>query len=255
MILDERRAEQTKALLGHMLPTLSVYVPTAAHLQAVRTLAKHGIVMLLGNPATGKSTIAAILATTASERAGHPCYKSDGPEGVLDGWNPNEPNGFFWVDDAFGPNQPREDFIDRWIAIMPKIQAAITAGNQFVLTSRRHIYAAAIQKLGSRNHPLFKDGQAIVDVGSLTSLERQQILYNHIKAGTQPSSWKSRVKPQLASLANEATMLPEIARRLGDPAYTRQITTAHDSLLKFIREPKEHLLQTILSYHKFTVPL
>lgn len=244
-ILDERKAEQTKALLGHMLPTLAVYVPTAAHLDAVRILGKHGLVLLLGDPATGKSTIAAILATTASENAAHPCYKSDGPEGLLENWNPHEPSGFFWIDDAFGPNQPREDFIDRWIAIMPKLQAAMAAGNKFVLTSRRHIYAAAKRKLGSRNHPLLHNEQALVDVGVLTALEREQILYNHVKAGNQSSSWKSRIKPQLAALSKEPALLPEIARRLGDRAFTRQITTANDSLLKFIREPKEHLSQTI----------
>ncbi len=244
-ILDERQATQTKALLGHMLPTLSVYVPTRPHLQAVRTLAKHHIVLLLGDPATGKSTIAAILATIASEHADHTCYKADGPEGLLDSWNPDAPSAFYWIDDAFGPNQPREDFIDRWITIMPKVQAAIAAGNQFVLTSRRHIYEAAKPKLGSRNHPLFRDGEAIVNVGALTPHEREQILYNHIKAGKQSSLWKARVKPQLASLANESSLLPEIARRLGDPAYTKQITTTNDSLLKFIREPKAHLIQTI----------
>ncbi len=245
LILDERRAEQTKALLGHMLPTLKVYVPTRPHLRAVRVLAEHGIVLMLGDPATGKSTIAAILATTAAEDAGHPCYKSDGPDGLLDSWNPNEPNGFYWVDDAFGPNQPREDYIDRWIAIMPKIQAAIAGGNRFVLTSRRHIYEAAKPKLGSRNHPLFRDGQALVDVGALTVDERRQILYNHIKAGNQSSTWKSRVKPQLETLSREPSLLPEIARRLAYKAYTRHISTAYDVLLQFIQEPKEHLLQTI----------
>jgi hypothetical protein len=250
LILDERQAEQTKALLGHMLPTLKVYVPTQPHLRAVRSLAEHGIVLLLGDPATGKSTIAAILATTAAEDAGHPCFKSDGPEGLLDSWNPNEPNGFYWIDDAFGPNQPREDYIDRWIAIMPKIQAAVAGGNRFVLTSRRHIYEAAKPKLGSRNHPLFRDQRAIVDVGELTILERRQILYNHIKAGTQSLLWKARVKPQLDSLADEPSLLPEIARRLADPVYTQHISTANDTLLKFVREPKEHLLQTIRELSK-----
>jgi energy-coupling factor transporter ATP-binding protein EcfA2 len=202
-ILDERQAEQTKALLGHMLPTLTVYVPTNPHLQAVRALAKHKIVLLLGDAGTGKSTIAAILATTASEDGSHRCFKLEGPYGLLDNWNANENNGFFWVDDAFGPNQAREDFIDRWISLMPKVQAAMAAGNRFVLTSRRHIYEAAKPKLGSRNHPLFRDGQAIVNIGSLTPSERQQILYNHIKAGTQTTFWKSRVKPQLTILAEE----------------------------------------------------
>lgn len=244
VILDERRAVQTEALLGHMLPTLRVYVPTKPHLQAVRTLSKHHIVLLLGDAATGKSTIAAILAATASEHSERPCYKLDGPNALSQSWNPNEP-AFYWIDDAFGPNQPREDFIDTWITMMPKVQAAIAKKNQFVLTSRRHIYEAAKPKLGTRNHPAFRDYSAIVQVGDLTASEREQILYNHIKAGTQSRPWKARVKPQLQSLAAEPTLLPEIARRLGDPAYTTQISTANDDLLRFIREPKEHLLQTI----------
>src|SRR5271154_5739596 len=106
-----------------MLPTLKAYVPTQPHRAAVQALANHGIVLLLGDAATGKSAIAAILATAAVEHAGgYPCYKSDGPEGLMEPWNPNETKGFHWIDDAFGPNQPRESFIDRWIAIMPKVQ-------------------------------------------------------------------------------------------------------------------------------------
>jgi hypothetical protein len=174
VILDERRAEQTRALLGHMLPTLKVYVPTRPHVNAIHALAEHGIVLLLGDPATGKSTIAAILATIAAEDIRHRCYKVDGPEGLLENWNPYDRGGFYWIDDAFGPNQMREDYVDRWIAIMPKVQAAVEGGNRFVLTSRRHIYEEAKPKLGSKNYPLFRDEQAIVNVGKLTFEERRQ---------------------------------------------------------------------------------
>lgn len=79
IILDERCVHQTQALLGHMLPSLSVYVPTAAHRSAVRVLSDHGIVLLLGPPATGKSMLAAILATTAIDGDGHQCLKCEGP--------------------------------------------------------------------------------------------------------------------------------------------------------------------------------
>jgi hypothetical protein len=250
MILDERRAQQTRALLGHMLPTLKIYVPTRPHVNAIHTLADHGIVLLLGDPATGKSTIAAILATIAIEDIRHRCYKADGPEELLKHWNPNESGGFYWIDDAFGANQMREDYVDRWISIIPKVQAAIDGGNRFVLTSRRHIYETAKPKLGSRNHPLFRDEQAIVNVGKLTQAERRQILYNHIKMGSQSRSWRSQVKPRLDAIASEQSFLPEIARRLADPAYTQHVSTDVYSLLTFVREPKEHLVQTIQELSK-----
>ena len=56
-IVDERSAAQTRALLDHLLPGLRVYVPTSAHRTAVRTLAEHKLVLLIGPPATGKSML------------------------------------------------------------------------------------------------------------------------------------------------------------------------------------------------------
>lgn len=245
-ILDERSAAQTRRLLGHMLPTLKVYVPTAPHVAAVRKLAEHRLVLLLGDPATGKSTIAALLATTAAEDPNHDCFKADGPEELLRNWNPNENGGqFYWIDDAFGPNQLREDFVDRWIQIIQKVQAAMADGNRFVLTSRRHIYEAAKAKLGSRNFWALQDGKAIVDVGALTIDERRQILYNHVKAGTQPRQWKAKAKQFLEDCAQERTFLPEIARRFADPTFTKTLTLQRENILRFFREPQEHLIQTL----------
>jgi hypothetical protein len=250
IILDERKAAQTKALLGHIIPTLKSYVPTAPHVKAVKTLSSHKIVLLVGDPATGKSTIGAVLSTIAADDPNHRSYKADGPLELLENWNPDERGGFYWIDDAFGPNQMREDYVDHWISIMPKIQAAISAGNRFVLTSRRHIYETAKPKLGSRNHPLFRDGRAVVEVGSLTVQERRQILYNHVKAGNQTLGWKSRVRQELETLSHEALLTPEIARQIGDPHYTVNILPTKESLQRFIRHNKEHLLQTIRELSK-----
>ena len=152
-ILDERCAQQTHALLGHLRPGLRVYVPSSAHRSAVRVLSEHKIALLLGAPATGKSMLAAILATTAIDGESHERMKCDGPLELAARWNPHEKNRLYWVDDAFGPNQLRPDFVDSWIAAMPKVKAAIELGNRFILTSRSHIWFGAKPKLGTRNLP------------------------------------------------------------------------------------------------------
>lgn len=244
-ILDERCAQQTYALLGHLRPGLRVYVPTSAHRSAVRVLSEYKIALLLGAPATGKSMLAAILATTAIDGESHECMKCDGPLELAARWNPHEKNRLYWVDDAFGPNQLRPDFVDSWIAAMPKVKAAIELGNRFILTSRSHIWFGAKPKLGTRNLPVLADSRAVVDLGTLSPEEREQILYNHVKAGNQSFEWKNLLKWHLPQLATNPMLLPEIARRLGDSRFTKALRRLPEDLFKFVSEPEEFLIQTI----------
>lgn len=244
-ILDERRAAQTQALLGHLKSSLRTYVPTAAHRRAVNVLSEHGLVLLIGNPAAGKSMLAAVLATTAMDDASHQAFKCDGPLELTSRWNPNERGRLYWVDDAFGANQTRTDYVDAWISAMPMVKAALEDGNRFILTSRTHVWNAALPRLGTRNHPLLVNGKAVVDVGALSPEERQEIVYNHMKAGQQPKSWKTWVKPSLLDVAALPTLLPEIARRMADPSYTTAIRALPIDLLRFVAEPADFLKQTI----------
>lgn len=244
-IVDERSAAQTRALLYHLLPGLRVYVPTSAHRTAVRTLADHKLVLLIGQPAIGKSMLAAILATMAIDTEGLECFKCESPLNLQQHWNPHESKRLFWVDDAFGPNQLRYDYVDAWIEFMPKVKAAIENGNHFILTSRTHIWNEASLKLGTRNHPLLETKKAVVNVGNLAPEERQQILYNHLKEGKQSKQWKQRIKPYLPDLSDSLNLLPEIARRLGDPMFTKGIKQLPDDLIRFVHEPQEYLKNTI----------
>ena len=245
VILDDRCAQQTQALLGHLRPGLRVYVPTAAHRSAVRILSEHKIVLLLGAPATGKSMLAAILATTAIDGEGHECLKCDGPLELAARWNPHEKNRLYWIDDAFGPNQLRPDFVDGWIGAMPKVKTAMEHGNRFILTSRSHIWYGAKPKLGTRNLPVLMENKAVVDLGTLSPDEREQIIYNHIKAGNQTKQWKLQIKRHLPQLAENPRLLPEIARRLADSSFTKALQPAPADLIKFVTEPAEFLVQTI----------
>lgn len=243
-ILDERCAAQTLALLGEHRKALHVYVPTAPHRAAVNILAQHKLVLLLGAPATGKSTLAAILAMMAVDKNDVQVFKCDGPLELKQHWNPHDNKRLFWVDDAFGANLLMPDYVNAWVEFMPKLKTALDHGCHFILTSRTHIWNEAEPRLGSRNHLLLAAGTAVVNVGDLTESEREQILYNHLKAGNQPSGWKARIKDHLSQLSKESSLLPELARRLGDKDYTGNVKKLPDDLLRFIAQPQEFLVQT-----------
>jgi len=244
IIIDERCASQTTALLGEHRKALNVYVPTAPHRSAVDILAKHKLVLLLGAPATGKSTLAAILAMMAVDKNDVQVFKCDGPVELRQHWNPQEKKRLFWVDDAFGSNLLMLEYVNAWIEFMPKLKIALDHGCHFILTSRTHIWNSAKPYIGSRNHQLLESGTAIVNVGDLTQSERVQILYNHLKAGNQPPRWKAKIKEHLPLLSCEIQLLPELARRLGDETFTAHIKKLPDDLLRFISQPQQFLVQT-----------
>jgi len=203
-IVDERLSEQSRALLDSWIPKLRTYVPTKAHRDAVNAISTHGVVLLLGNPSSGKSAIGAIVSTIASENPDNTVLALTSPRDFEAGWNPNDPGRFFWIDDAFGSNVLRDDYVQDWASAFSKLRAAIKHGNRFLLTSRKHIYEAARRRLGQRNLAQFADGSAVVDVGELTFEEKAQILYNHVNFGEQSQSWRSSVKPHLTAVAASA---------------------------------------------------
>ncbi|QHP66368.1 hypothetical protein EI171_02420 [Bradyrhizobium sp. LCT2] len=244
-IVDERLSEQSRALLDSWIPKLRTYVPTKSHRDAVNAISDHGVVLLLGNPSSGKSAIGAIVSTIASENPANTVLALTSPRDFEAGWNPNDPGRFFWIDDAFGSNVLRDDYVQDWASAFSKLRAAIKHGNRFLLTSRKHIYEAARRRLGQRNLAQFADGSAVVDVGELTFEEKAQILYNHVNFGEQSQSWRSSVKPHLPAVAAVRDFLPGIAERLGDPNFTKGLAPRESSLVRFMQEPTEHLIDTV----------
>lgn len=244
-IVDERLSDQSRALLDSWIPKLRTYVPTQAHRDAVNAISEHGVVLLLGNPSSGKSAIGAIVSTIASENPDNTVLALTSPRDFEAGWNPNDPGRFFWIDDAFGSNVLRDDYVQDWASAFSKLRAAIKHGNRFLLTSRKHIYEAARRRLGQRNLAQFADGSAVVDVGELTFEEKAQILYNHVNFGEQSQSWRSNIKPHLAAVAAVSDFLPGIAERLGDPNFTKGLAPRERSLVRFMEEPTEHLIDTV----------
>jgi hypothetical protein len=101
-ILDERRMRQARALLTSLTRELETFVPTSAYRKASDAITDHGFVLLLGEPASGKSTIAAMLCMTALDNWQCDVMRVDGPAELLAHWNADNPRQMFWIDDAFG---------------------------------------------------------------------------------------------------------------------------------------------------------
>lgn len=153
-ILDQRAYSQTQSILSSMSDDLAKLVVTDAHRKSVHAIVKHGFVMLLGAPMSGKSTIAASLAMGAIDEWGCATLQIKSPQEFTSHWNPNEPKQFFWVDDAFGATQYQSENADEWNKIFPLMDSAIKKGARVIFTSRDYIFKAALQDLKAYAFPL-----------------------------------------------------------------------------------------------------
>lgn len=245
-ILDQRAYDQAQEILSSLGDDMNKFVMTDAFRAAARSIVDHGFVLLLGEPACGKSAIAAALALGAVDEWNCFTVKVRDPSEFVAAWNPKEEKQFFWIDDAFGATQLDWQMAIQWNSAFPHVRAAIRRGAKFVLTSRDYIYKNARNFLKESALPVIYDSQVVIRVEQLSKDEREQILYNHIRLGTQPTAFKRRLKPYLESVVvAHKRFSPEIARRLGHPAFTKNLTVNAPSLDDFVERPVP-LLQEVI---------
>jgi hypothetical protein len=244
-ILDQRAYDQAREILSAMGDDLAKFVITNAYRNSAKALVEHGFVLLLGEPACGKSAIAAALALGAIDEWGCSTLKIRDANDFVTHSNPNEPKQFFWVDDAFGATQLDWQATVDWNSAFAHIRGAIRRGARFVFTSRDYIYRNARNFLKESALPMLNESQVVIRVEQLTKDEREQILYNHVRLGTQPAKFKSEIKPLLASVAANDRFSPELARRLGHPAFTKGLWLSAPALANFVENPVELLKEII----------
>jgi hypothetical protein len=244
-ILDERAYAQARAVLESMREDLAKVVITDSYRNAVRALDEHGFVLLIGEPAAGKTTIASMLAMAAADKWKSSVLKLADPAKVVERWNVDESSQFFWIDDAFGVTQYESPLVHGWNHSMVQVKTMLRQGCKIVMTSRDYIYNRARRELKESAFPLLCESQVVIDVHDLTDLEKQQILYNHLKLGKQPVTFRTGIKPHLEYMATHSRFIPETARRIADPLFTKDLYLGEYHLGQFVEKREQLLLEVI----------
>jgi hypothetical protein len=141
-LLDARAYDQARLILSAMGDDLQRLVVTEAHRKSVRAISTYNLVLLLGAPAAGKSTIGASLAIGSADIWQCNTIKASSPEDIRRHLNPGVAQ-FFWIDDAWGSTQYQRQTIEAWNQVFPLMQGAIKCGTRFLITSRDYIWRAA----------------------------------------------------------------------------------------------------------------
>jgi hypothetical protein len=243
-LLDERAYAQAQLILSAMGDDLQRLVITEAHRKSVRAISTHNLVLLLGAPAAGKSTIGASLAIGAADIWQCGTIRATSPEDITKHLNPDLPQ-FFWIDDAWGNTQYQRQRTESWNQTLPLIQGAIKKGTRFLITSRDYIWKAARRDLKIQALPILGKSQVVINVHELSAQEKAQILYNHLKLGDQPKEFRTEVKSYLPAISERKDFLPEAARRFSSVFFAGRLQTTRDAVSAFFEKPEEFLLETI----------
>ena len=209
-ILDERAYAQAQEILSALGDDLAKFVITDAYRKSAKALVEHGFVLLLGEPACGKSTIAAALALVRWMNGAAQQSKIRDADDFVKHSNPHEPKQFFWVDDAFGATQFDWASAAAWNRVFPHIQCRNPSRCTGIVHLSRLYLPFAREHLKNR-FPHDEESQVVIHVEKLAKEEREQILYNHLRLGSQPKEFKSQIKPFLPDVAAHQRFSPEIA--------------------------------------------
>ena len=244
-ILDERAYAQARAVLESLREDLAKVVITDSYRKAVNALDEHGFVLLIGEPAAGKTTIASMLAMAAADKWKSSVLKLADPSKVVERWNVDEPAQFFWIDDAFGVTQYESPLVHGWNHSLTQVKTMLRRGCKIVMTSRDYIYNRARHDLKESAFPLLSESRVVIDVHDLSDLEKQQILYNHLKLGKQPAAFRTNIKDHLINMTAHPRFIPETARRIADPLFTKDLYLSEYHLGQFVEKREQLLLEVI----------
>ena len=247
-IVTHQAYRQAREVLDSIAPDLACFVSTASYRKCVDAMNEFGFVLLLGEPGSGKTMIANLMALSAADEWGLQTLMLSSPEDFSRLWNPDDPGQFLWVDDAFGSTQYDPNRVREWNQRLSTLRVAIHKGARSVFTSRDYIFKAAQSDLKISSFELFRESRVTIRVEELTQLEREMILYNHLKRGKQNVRFRRAVKQWLPEAAGTPRFLPEIARRFADPHFTQDIHPTQSSVRRFFDEPTVLLTEVVTNF-------
>jgi hypothetical protein len=185
-VVLKKEETKNKGYIKFARENIRLFVSTAHYTRAVSLLAENRLLMLVGDPKSGKTSIVEALAVSISEEGRfkpHFIRTTDELFTIISYLTPDE-GALFICDDIFGRHEIDFAKLDDWADYFQSVMGLIDENHRFVFTTRKYIYEQFANRTGMRS--LFpKESDAarhVIKVSRLTKDEREQILEKHLTA-------------------------------------------------------------------------
>ncbi len=219
-----------------------IFVPTKAYSKALNTLQKFFYVVLEGPPEAGKTAIGRMIALSYIPE-GWDAIECQKPNDFLQKYEPNRKQ-IFLADDSFGRTEYRPDRVSLWQDDLPAILRKINKHHLLILTSRKHLLEMAKDKLdisgANRDFPSL--AEILVDVSSLTKVNKTLMLYKHMKNTILTDAKKISIQKLAETVIEHKGFTPERIRELTQKIRATDIT--FKLIQDTLRNPTDRMSKT-----------
>jgi hypothetical protein len=173
---------RSKSTLLDIKQSTDKYVVTQNHVTALKILEIHNVVILTGEPGIGKTTLADNLSLHYLAKGYEFCDIEENiseAEGIFR--DEEKKKILFYCDDFLGSNlydainNKRDSHIVKFIDRITKDNS-----KKFILTSRTNILNKAYSLSHKFQNGKIRDNEYLLKIENLTTIDKAQILYNHI---------------------------------------------------------------------------
>ena len=203
-----------------------VFVPTEAYSKAINVLQKFHYVVLEGPPEVGKTAIGRMIALSYIPE-GWEVIECRLPSDFLRKYNRDQKQ-IFVADDSFGRTEYNPERVGHWQDELPSILRKINNHHLLIMTSRKHLLEMAREKLdvpgANQDFPL--PAEVLVNVSSLTGLDKTLMLYKHLKQVSLKKAQKIFAIGHAKIIIGHRGFTPERIRELALKASEKALSPA-----------------------------
>lgn len=165
---------------------IRLFVSTTHYTSAAELLNDNRLLMIVGDPKSGKTSIVQALAVSLLEEGRFKPHfiRTTAELFKIIGYLPADEEALFICDDIFGRHELDSAKLHDWADYFQSVMGLIDENHRFVFTTRKYIYEQFANRTGMRSlFPKESDpARHVIKVSRLTKGEREQILEKHLTA-------------------------------------------------------------------------